>query len=411
MWTDAHCHWLDDHGHRTSRRAGATPVAEARGRRRRTALRRPSAPTLAHARAPAVAHAPRRHDGVWATAGVHPHDAVDGRRRPRPTLLDEPEVVAVGECGLDYHYDHSPRPVQRDVFAAQVALAHAHDLALVIHTREAWDDTFAILAAEGVPERTVFHCFTGGPAEARRAPRRGADLSASAASSRSRAPTTSGPRPPCARSTGCWSRPTRPSWRPCPTAGRPNRPAWVPLVGAAVAAAKGVPVEPRSRRRPRRPPPSAVFRAGRRERDARRPRRASPTCSAATGSGPSRALGQNFVVDPNTVRRIARLAGVGPGDRVVEIGAGLGSLTLALPETGAAVTAVEIDRHLLPVLRRGGRAGRGHGRGGRRPRASTGRTLLGDEPLGPGGQPALQRGHAAGARPARRGARHRAACW
>ncbi len=66
---------------------------------------------------------------------------------------------------------------------------------------------------------------------------------------------------------------------------------------------------------------------------------------------PSRALGQNFVVDPNTVRRIARLAGVGPGARVVETGAGLGSLTLALAETGAEVTAVEVDRHLLPALR------------------------------------------------------------
>ena len=69
------------------------------------------------------------------------------------------------------------------------------------------------------------------------------------------------------------------------------------------------------------------------------------------GLRPSRALGQNFVADPNTVRRIARLASVGPGDRVVEIGAGLGSLTLALVEAGAAVTAVEIDRHVVPVLR------------------------------------------------------------
>lgn len=68
------------------------------------------------------------------------------------------------------------------------------------------------------------------------------------------------------------------------------------------------------------------------------------------GLRPSRALGQNFVADPNTVRRIARLAGVGPGDRVLEIGPGLGSLTLALVETGAQVTAVEADRHLIPVL-------------------------------------------------------------
>jgi len=72
---------------------------------------------------------------------------------------------------------------------------------------------------------------------------------------------------------------------------------------------------------------------------------------ADNGIKPSRALGQNFVADPNTVRRIARLASVGPGDRVVEIGAGLGSLTLALAETGADVMAIEMDRYLLPVLR------------------------------------------------------------
>jgi 16S rRNA (adenine1518-N6/adenine1519-N6)-dimethyltransferase len=71
---------------------------------------------------------------------------------------------------------------------------------------------------------------------------------------------------------------------------------------------------------------------------------------ARHGVRPSRALGQNFVADPNTVRRIAALADIGAGDRVLEIGPGLGALTLALLETGCSVTAVEADRHLIPVL-------------------------------------------------------------
>lgn len=69
------------------------------------------------------------------------------------------------------------------------------------------------------------------------------------------------------------------------------------------------------------------------------------------GLAPRRDLGQNFVADPNTVRKIAALAEVGPGDPVVEIGAGLGSLTLALAETGAEVTAVEVDAGIVPILR------------------------------------------------------------
>lgn len=70
----------------------------------------------------------------------------------------------------------------------------------------------------------------------------------------------------------------------------------------------------------------------------------------AHGLAPSRALGQNFVVDPNTIRKVVDLAAVGPGDPVVEIGAGLGSLTTALAEAGAEVTAIEMDKHLVPVL-------------------------------------------------------------
>ncbi len=85
-------------------------------------------------------------------------------------LLAEPDpvVVGVGECGLDYHYDHSPRPSSGTVFAAQVGLAAELDLTLVVHTREAWDDTFAILASEARPRRWILHCFTGGPVEAER---------------------------------------------------------------------------------------------------------------------------------------------------------------------------------------------------------------------------------------------------
>lgn len=117
-----------------------------------------------------------RFDQVWATAGVHPHDAdggIDGLR----DLLGEAGVVAVGECGLDYYYDNSDRAAQRRVFAEQIELAHSHDLPLVIHSRDAWDDTLAILDEHGLPRHTVFHCFTGGPVEAERCLDRGAFLS------------------------------------------------------------------------------------------------------------------------------------------------------------------------------------------------------------------------------------------
>lgn len=184
----------------------------------------------------------RDHPGsVWATVGLHPHDAshgVDGI----VGLLEAPEVVGVGECGLDYHYDYSPREVQREVFAAQIALAHAHELALVIHTREAWDDTFAILKTEGVPERTVFHCFTGGPTEARLALDLGASLSFSGivtfkTAGELREAAALAPIDRILVETDA------PYLTPVPHRGTPNQPAHVALVGAAVAAAKGLPVE------------------------------------------------------------------------------------------------------------------------------------------------------------------------
>jgi TatD DNase family protein len=115
-------------------------------------------------------------DGVWATVGLHPHDASNGLDG-LVELIGAPKVLAIGECGLDYHYDHSPRDIQKEIFAAQIQLAHEHGLPLVIHTRSAWDDTFDILDAEKMPAQTIFHCFTGGPDEARKCLDRGAFLS------------------------------------------------------------------------------------------------------------------------------------------------------------------------------------------------------------------------------------------
>lgn len=184
----------------------------------------------------------RRHPGtVWATVGVHPHDAKDGLDGLE-ALLGEPEVVAVGECGLDFHYDHSPRAQQAEVFAAQIALAHAHDKALVIHTREAWPETFDILAAEGVPPRTVFHCFSGGPEEARRCLDLGAVLSFSGIVSFPSATDLHDAARACPLDR-LLVETDSPYLAPVPHRGKKNQPAWVVDVAAALAAVKGVPLE------------------------------------------------------------------------------------------------------------------------------------------------------------------------
>ncbi len=179
-------------------------------------------------------------DGVWATAGVHPHDAAAGIEGLEP-LLGCAEVVAVGEAGLDYHYDHSPRPVQREVFAAQVEMANRHDLPLVVHTRSAWDDTLAVLDREGVPRRTVMHCFTGGPAEAGECLRRGALLSFSGIVTFPNAAEVRSAARLCPLDRLVVETDS-PYLAPVPCRGRPNRPALVGLVGAAVARAKDIDV-------------------------------------------------------------------------------------------------------------------------------------------------------------------------
>ena len=111
--------------------------------------------------------------GLPVTAGIHPHQArlaseasYDGIRG----LAREGRVVAIGEVGLDFHYDYSPRETQREVFRRQVRLARDVGLPLVVHTREADDETAGLLEREGARETGgVIHCFTGGPELARRA--------------------------------------------------------------------------------------------------------------------------------------------------------------------------------------------------------------------------------------------------
>ena len=100
---------------------------------------------------------------VFATVGVHPHEArtADAASLERlERLCAHPKVLAVGEIGLDYHYDHSPREVQREAFVSQLEIARKAGKPIVIHTREAWDDTMAILAGHWAGTG-IMHCFTG----------------------------------------------------------------------------------------------------------------------------------------------------------------------------------------------------------------------------------------------------------
>jgi TatD DNase family protein len=111
------------------------------------------------------------HPEMVASVGVHPHDAakatVETFERLRE-LLAHPKVVAMGEIGLDYHYNFSPPEVQREVFARQLEMAGAASRPVIIHTREAWPDTLRLLG-EAHLAGGIMHCFSGGPEEAEQA--------------------------------------------------------------------------------------------------------------------------------------------------------------------------------------------------------------------------------------------------
>ncbi len=181
------------------------------------------------------------HDGIFATAGLHPHEASHGVATILP-FLDDPHVIAIGECGLDYYYDHSPRDLQRSAFAAQIQLAHERSLPLIVHTREAWADTFDLFTAEGVPERTIFHCFTGGPEEARRCLDLGAYLSFSGIVSFKTATELHDAARLCPEDR-MLAETDSPYLAPVPFRGRTNQPAYVTHVVEALATLRGEPTE------------------------------------------------------------------------------------------------------------------------------------------------------------------------
>ncbi|MEO8596522.1 MAG: TatD family hydrolase [Candidatus Solibacter sp.] len=119
-----------------------------------------------------------RYPFIYATIGVHPHDAAkatDATFARLRELASHPKVLAVGEIGLDYHYDFSPRDVQQSVFEKQLEIAAEFHKPIVIHTREAWDDTLARVTA--LPDGGIMHCFTGDRGQAEQALERGFHLS------------------------------------------------------------------------------------------------------------------------------------------------------------------------------------------------------------------------------------------
>jgi TatD DNase family protein len=180
---------------------------------------------------------------IWCTVGTHPHEAKEDPGLSADELIrlaDRPKVVGVGETGLDYHYDLSPREVQRQVFAVHIKAARATGLPLVVHTREADEDMGAMLEdayAEG-PFKILMHCYTSGPALAQRAAALGAFFSVSGiatfkAAREVREVILAMPEDRILVETDC------PYLAPVPMRGRRNEPAFLPHVLAKLAEIRG----------------------------------------------------------------------------------------------------------------------------------------------------------------------------
>jgi TatD DNase family protein len=180
-WTDAHCH-LQDHFLRTPEHPEGADLSSVLARAYDAGVDRVvivGTEAESSKEALEVTGTPSPVE-LFATVGLHPHAAADDIE-PVVALARKghPRLVGIGECGLDYFYEHAERGAQRRAFATQVALAQELDLALVIHARDAFDDLFAILTSEGTPARTVIHCFTGTSSDAEGCLALGCDISIS----------------------------------------------------------------------------------------------------------------------------------------------------------------------------------------------------------------------------------------
>ena len=241
-WTDAHCHLQDRY---LSEREVAVSSADALARARAAGVGRVvviGTDAVSSAEALAITDLSGEVE-IFATVGLHPHDALqDVEEIVALARRGHPRLVGVGECGLDYFYEHSAREAQRRTFARQVQLAHELDLALVIHSRDAFDDLFEVLDAEGVPPRTVIHCFTGTPDEAVACLERGCDISFSGVVTFKNA---QGVRDaarlvPLDR---LHVETDSPFLAPVPHRGQHNEPAWVAVVGEFLAELRGEEVD------------------------------------------------------------------------------------------------------------------------------------------------------------------------
>jgi TatD DNase family protein len=238
MWIDSHCH-LDGERFAEDREAVIDRALAAGVTKMLTIGTGDGPPDL-----DVAIRLAERYPCVWASAGVHPHDASKWTAACAPMLrerMGHPRVLAMGEIGLDYHYDFSPRDVQQRVFIEQMEIAAEAGKPVLIHTREAWADTLELIEQYWVPTGLpgVMHCFSGGPAEAARCLAMGFTLSF--------AGVVTYPKAPELREAALATPLDRmlvetdaPYLAPVPLRGKRNEPAYVAKTGEMLAAHLGL---------------------------------------------------------------------------------------------------------------------------------------------------------------------------